>query len=128
MKNNSTLSLEQQDLISFFNEIKNKVSVAQQKAILAVNAELVLLYWEIGNGILQNQTREGWGSKIIDSLSKELHSNFPLMKGFSVRNLKYMRQFASVYADKQFVQEVLAQISWYNNLTLIQKVKGFLYE
>ncbi len=121
--NNSTLSLEQQDLISFFNEIKNKVSVAQQKAILAVNAELVLLYWEIGNGILQNQTREGWGSKIIDSLSKELYSNFPLMKGFSVRNLKYMRQFASVYADKQFVQEVLAQISWYNNLTLIQKVK-----
>ncbi|KFL33540.1 MULTISPECIES: DUF1016 family protein [unclassified Sulfurospirillum] len=51
--NNSTLSLEQQYLISFFNEIKNKVSVAQQKAILAVNAELVLLYWEIGNGILQ---------------------------------------------------------------------------
>lgn len=123
MKNNSTLSLEQQDFISFFNEIKNKVLTAQQKAILAVNAELVILYWEIGNGILQNQTREGWGSKIIDSLSKELCSNFPLMKGFSVRNLKYMRQFASIYTDKQFVQEVLAQLSWYNNLTLMQKVK-----
>jgi predicted nuclease of restriction endonuclease-like (RecB) superfamily len=88
---NSTLSLQQQDFVSFFNEIKNKVSIAQQKAILAVNAELVNLYWEIGNGIFQNQTNEGWGSKIIDSLSKELRANFPLMKGFSVRNLKYMR-------------------------------------
>jgi predicted nuclease of restriction endonuclease-like (RecB) superfamily len=110
MKNNSTLSLEQQDFEAFLNDIKNKVSTAQQKAILAVNSELVILYWEIGNEILQNQTREGWGSKIIDSLSKELQSNFPLMKGLSVRNLKYMRQFASLYTDKPFVQEVLAQM------------------
>lgn len=123
MKNNVTLSIGKQDFISFFDEIKNKVFSAQQKAILAVNSELVLLYWEIGNAILQNQTREGWGSKVIDSLSKELNRAFPLMKGFSVRNLKYMRQFASVYTDKQFVQEILAQISWYNNLTLMQKVK-----
>jgi len=123
MKNNVTLNMDKQDFISFFDEIKNKVFTAQQKAILAVNSELVILYWEIGNGILQNQIREGWGSKVIDSLSKKLNQTFPLMKGFSVRNLKYMRQFASIYADKQFVQEVLAQLSWYNNLTLMQKVK-----
>jgi predicted nuclease of restriction endonuclease-like (RecB) superfamily len=117
------VNLQQQDFLSFVNEIKNKVSIAQQKAILAVNSELVNLYWEIGSEILQNQSNKGWGSKIIDSLSNELHEHFPSMKGFSVRNLKYMRQFASVYAEKQFVQEVLAQLSWYNNLTLMQKVK-----
>jgi predicted nuclease of restriction endonuclease-like (RecB) superfamily len=123
MKNNVIVNIDKQDFISFFDDIKNKVFTAQQKAILAVNSELVILYWEIGNTILQNQISEGWGSKVIDSLSKELNQAFPLMKGFSVRNLKYMRQFASIYADKQFVQEVLAQLSWYNNLTLMQKVK-----
>lgn len=108
---------------NFIQDIKNKVSLAQQKAIQSVNYELVLLYWEIGNSIIQNQTKEGWGTKIIDNLAKELQNTFSSMRGFSTRNLKYMRQFATTYSDKQFVQEVLAQLSWYNNLTLMQKIK-----
>jgi predicted nuclease of restriction endonuclease-like (RecB) superfamily len=82
-----------------------------------------VLYWEIGNTILQNQSQKGWGAKIIDSLSNDLRKSFPKMKGFSIRNLKYMRQFAVTYPDKTFVQEVLAQLSWYHNITLIQKIK-----
>ena len=60
---------------------------------------------------------------IIDNLSKEIKEEFPDQKGFSARNLKYMRGFAEKYKDIQFVQEVLAQITWYHNITLIEKVK-----
>lgn len=108
---------------SIISDLKEKILHSQKKAIQTVNKELVLLYWEIGNVILKNQSQQGWGSKIIDSLSNDLKKSFPDMKGFSVRNLKYMRQFASSYSDITIVQELLAQLSWYHNITIIQKVK-----
>ncbi len=116
-------NISSQDFKSFVADIKEKVLSSQQKAIQSVNMELVVLYWEVGSVILQHQSKQGWGAKIIDSLSVDLRGTFPNMKGFSVRNLKYMRQFASSYSDIVFVQEVLAQISWYQNIVLIQKVK-----
>ncbi len=106
-----------------FSHLKNKIVVAQQRAVVSINKELVLLYWEIGNTIINNQSQKGWGAKIIDTLSEDLNKEFPQMRGFSVRNLKYMRQFAQTYPKREFVQEVLAQLSWYNNITIIQKVK-----
>lgn len=109
------------DYASIFSELKQRVFSSQQKAINSVNKELVLLYWDIGNIILKNQSEQGWGSKIIDSLSKDLKSTFPNMKGFSVRNLKYMRQFASIYADISIVQELLAQLSWHQNYQVLNK-------
>ncbi|MDD2789207.1 MAG: PDDEXK nuclease domain-containing protein [Sulfurimonas sp.] len=108
---------------SIFSDLKERILSSQQKAIYAVNKELVLLYWDIGNIILKNQSKQGWGAKIIDTLSDDLKKTFPRMKGFSVRNLKYMRQFASTYSEISIVQELLAQLSWYHNLTLIQKLK-----
>jgi len=66
-----------------------------------------LLYWNIGNIILKNQEVEGWGSKIIENLSKDIKSEFPDLKGFSERNLKYMRKFSEENSDIEFVQEVL---------------------
>ena len=111
------------DYKSIFSELKEKIVHSQQHAVQIVNKELVLLYWEIGQTILKHQSEKGWGAKIIDSLSDDLRKTFPKMKGFSVRNLKYMRQFASVYSDFVFVQEVLAQLSWYHNITIIQKIK-----
>jgi len=78
------------DYLAIFKDLKEKVLHSQQNAIYAVNKELVLLYWEIGAIILKNQSQQGWGSKIIDTLSKDLKREFPNMKGFSVRNLKYM--------------------------------------
>jgi len=110
---------------SLFSELKEKVFQAQRNAISSVNSELVMLYWEIGNIILENQSAQGWGAKIIDSLSSDLKKTFPKMKGFSVRNLKYMRQFASTYTDTAIVQELLAQLSWYHNITLMQKIKDY---
>ncbi len=111
------------DYQSIFIELKKKILTSQLKALRTVNKELVMLYWEIGNTILQNQSQKGWGAKIIDTLSKDLREAFPDMKGFSIRNLKYMRQFAYNYPNITIVQEVLAQLPWYHNITLIQKIK-----
>ena len=75
-----------------------------------------------GRSILRRQGEEGWGAKVIDRLSVDLRREFPEMKGFSPRNLKYMRAFAEAYSDETFVQEVLAQITWYHNITLLSMV------
>ncbi|MFM7457560.1 MAG: YhcG family protein [bacterium] len=160
--------IEREDYHSLLLELKSKIHQSQFRASLAVNKELILLYWQIGNSILVQQEKEGWGSKIIEQLAKDLKSEFPLMKGFSVRNLKevmkneifhhglsgqevkdplpelgfiprsgsknaknsifqrilkYMRSFAENYRDLEFVQVVLAQITWYHNITLLDKVK-----
>ncbi len=103
--------------------LKAEVRAAQQRAVLAVNRELVLLYWEIGRSILAAQEREGWGAKVIDRLAADLRREFPEMKGFSPRNLKYMRALAEAFPSPAFVQEVLAQIPWYHAITLLDKVK-----
>lgn len=106
----------------FIEEIKDTVLHARYKAIKAVNKELILLYYAIGKAILDKQTIERWGSKVIDQLSKDLRSAFPEMKGFSPRNLTYMCKFAKEYPDLEIVQEVLAQLTWYHNITLLEKV------
>ncbi|MBE6069310.1 MAG: DUF1016 domain-containing protein [Clostridium lundense] len=69
-----------------------------------------MLYWNIGSVILNYQDKEGWGAKVIDNIAKEIKDEFPDQKGFSTRNLKYMRKFAEEYKDIQFVQQVVAQI------------------
>ncbi|NLW77695.1 MAG: DUF1016 domain-containing protein [Methanomicrobiales archaeon] len=108
---------------SFLTDLKTHIRQAQLKAALSVNKELILLYWKIGKDILSNQEKLGWGAKVIDQLSQDLCTEFPDMKGFSVRNLKYMQAFAAAYPDLAFVQEVLAQLTWYHNITLLQYVK-----
>ncbi len=110
------------DYAAWLAELKTRIHVAQQRASLAVNRELVLLYWQIGRDILARQDREGWGSKVIERLAQDLRNAFPDMKGFSPRNLKYMRAFAEAWPDAGFVQEVLAQLPWYHQLALLDKL------
>ena len=105
-------------------ELKRRIHAAQQRATLAVNRELVLLYWQIGGDILERQAQQGWGAKVIDRLAKDLRAAFPDMKGFSPRNLKYMRAFADAWPDGEFVQAVLAQLPWYHQLALLDKLPG----
>jgi predicted nuclease of restriction endonuclease-like (RecB) superfamily len=81
------------------------------------------MYWDIGQSILERQRDKGWGAKVIDRLSHDLKTAFPDMSGFSPRNLKYMRKFAESWSDRTIVQEVLAQITWYHNLALLEKCK-----
>ncbi|ATR80057.1 PDDEXK nuclease domain-containing protein [Moraxella osloensis] len=105
----------------WLNQLKTQIRSSQQRAILAVNRELVLLYWQIGQDILQRQTQQGWGAKVIDRLSKDLSAEFPEIKGFSTRNLKYMRKFAEAWQDKQIVQQAVALLPWGHNLVLLDK-------
>ncbi len=107
---------------TFLARLKKQIVQAQGRAALSVNRELVLLYWQIGREILERQKAEGWGSKVIDQLSQDLRREFPSMKGFSPRNLKYMRAFADSWGDEEFVQQVAAQIPWFHNCTLLDKV------
>ena len=93
-------------------ELKTRIHSAQQRAALAVNRELVLLYWQIGRDILARQSRKGWGAKVIDRLAQDLRTAFPNMKGFSPRNLKCMRAFAKAWPNAEFVQEVPARLPW----------------
>ena len=108
---------------ALFSELKQRIRGARVKAALSVNRELVILYWDIGRRILRAQEQEGWGSKIIDQLSADLRQAFPEARGFSVRNLKYMRSFGEAYPEAPFVQQVAAQIPWFHNCTLLDKVK-----
>jgi len=103
--------------------LKSRVATARYKAALSVNAELVLLYHHIGTEILQAQQNHGWGAKIIDQLSRDLRSEFPESKGFSTRNLKYMRKFADEFPDVSFVQQVVARLPWGHNIFLMNLVK-----
>ena len=103
-------------------DLKGRIHSAQQRATLAVNRELVLLYWQIGCDILARQAKQGWGAKVIDRLAQDLRASFPEMKGFSPRNLKYMRAFAEAWPDAEFVQGALAQLPWYHQLALLDKL------
>ena len=106
------------------NDLKQRIRRSQVKAALAVNQELIQLYWHIGNEILRRQKEQGWGSKVIDRLSKDLRHEFPDGKGFSSRNLKYMRAFADAWPKQQFVHQAGAQIPWKHNCTILDKVKN----
>src|SRR3954452_21052047 len=108
---------------AFLGELKERIKTAQLRASLAVNREMLLLYWQTGRDILARQKEHGWGAKVIDRLSQDLRREFPGVEGFSPRNLKYMRSFAEAWAEEPIVQEALAQITWYHNLTLLEKVK-----
>src|SRR6266705_1341050 len=86
----------------FLRGLKERIRTAQVRAALAVNRELVLLYWRIGHDILERQSQSRWGSKVIDRLAADLRSAFPEINGFSPRNLKYMRAFAEAWPDEDF--------------------------
>ncbi|MBU0501068.1 MAG: DUF1016 family protein [Gammaproteobacteria bacterium] len=102
--------------------LKSRIHTAQQRATLAVNRELVLLYWKIGRDILARQSEQGWGAKVIERLAQDLRAAFPDMKGFSPRNLKYMRAFAEAWPDAEFVQQAAAQLPWGHNLVLLDRL------
>lgn len=132
-------------------DIEHLIDTAKLHTALNVNVGTLTLYWSIGKSILQKQEQEGWGKQVIEQLSKDLISRYPDDRGYSVRNLRYMKSFASAYPDfpilqvalaelkelpilqatlaelenegREFVQVPLAQISWYHHISLLPKVK-----
>ncbi len=103
--------------------LKSEIRTARIKAALAVNSELVRLYWKIGKQILERQAGEGWGTKVVERLAKDLHSEFPDMKGFSRSNLLYMRAFAEAWPEESTVQQLAGRLPWFHNCIVLDKVK-----
>ncbi len=108
------------EYVDIIEAIKKEIKGAQYKATVSVNRELILLYYHIGQVINEHKT---WGNKFIENLAADIRMDFPGTTGYSVRNLKYMSKFASTYSNSEIVQEVLAQLTWYHNMALLDKVK-----
>lgn len=110
------------DYVGWLAALKERISGARQRAAFAANEELVRLYHHIGNEILERQTRQGWGAKVIDRLAADLREAFPEMRGFSSRNLKYMKFFAQACPDLRIGQQPAAQLPWFHLVTLLTKI------
>jgi predicted nuclease of restriction endonuclease-like (RecB) superfamily len=109
---------------NLLTSLKVRIQKERIKTVISANSAMVMLYWDIGRSIIGRQQTEGWGAKVIDRLSFDLKEAFPDMKGFSSRNLKYMRKFADSWKDRQLVQRTVALIPWRSNLALLDKLKG----
>ena len=133
---------------AFLTDVKSRIQTARLAAGRAVNRELVLLYWDIGRGILEKQSVQDWGESVVERLSADLRTEFPDMRGFSPGNLWRMRQFFEVHSDPEFLaqlaremktgdrqtnreailaqlaRELLAQVPWWHHVELLAKVKA----
>lgn len=112
------------DYADWLSQLKRDITQSQQRAALSVNAELVQLYGRIGRDILQRQSAQGWGAKVIDRLAQDLKDAFPDMRGWSSSNLKYMRFFAQHCPDGQFGQQAADQLPWFHIVTLLTQLDG----
>lgn len=102
------------------SNIKNDITKTQLEIMTDANKKLVNLYFNIGKTLEENSS---WGNKFIDNVAIELKMSFPNLKGFSVRNLKYMKSFYNEYKDDEEFVQLVAQLPWKHNITLMQKVK-----
>lgn len=123
--------------------IKQRIRIAQTRAVLSVNAELIRLYWELGQMLDARQKKEGWGAGVIPRLAQDIRNELPEVKGFSERNIKLMVQFYREYpslfltvaigqpvvaqlpaaSGSEKGQPVVAQVPWAHNVLLMQRVK-----
>jgi predicted nuclease of restriction endonuclease-like (RecB) superfamily len=110
-----------QDLLA---RLKSQIQTAQVRAAVSVNQELVLLYWRIGKEILTRQKEDGWGTRVIERLAKDLRSEFPGMHGLSARNLGYMKAFAEAWPEEAILQQAVAKLPWGHNVRILDYVKN----
>jgi predicted nuclease of restriction endonuclease-like (RecB) superfamily len=103
-------------------DLKRQVHAARFRVQRQANNELLQLWWSIGRTILTRQQDQGWGSKVIEQLANDLRAEFPSMKGFSRRNLLYMRAFAEAWPDPDIVQRPVAQLPWGHVVELLDKL------
>lgn len=121
-----TSILEGKDYKHLLREIKERVYKAQYEALKAVNKELIALYWDIGKLILKRQKGQGWGKSVVENLARDLRLEFPGIKGFSARNIWYMRNFVMLYGRNVKLQPLVAEISWTHNVIIMERCKDDL--
>ena len=119
-KNSSILSPE---YLNFKNEITARIRSAQYEALKAVNKEMITLYWEVGKRITEQQTALGWGKSVVENLSRDIQKEFPGIQGFGVRNMWDMARFYAEYQSNEFLQPLVAEISWSKHIVILTKCK-----
>lgn len=119
-KNSSILSPE---YLNFKNEITARIRSAQYEALKAVNKEMIALYWEVGKRITEQQTALGWGKSVVENLSRDIQKEFPGIQGFGVRNMWDMARFYAEYQSNEFLQPLVAEISWSKHIVILTKCK-----
>ena len=123
MGKNDIISIDKVEYQKWLQNLCDEIDRQRLKAVMQLNASTLQHYWGLGNDILKKQEAQGWGAKVIDMLSTDLMKRYGNDSGYSIRNLKYMRQFAVEYPDFPFVQVPLAQITWYHHISMFPKVK-----
>ena len=103
--------------------IKEKINHARYQTMQKVNTGMINLYWEIGQTIAQKISDEGWGKSVVEVLAVDLQATYKGVKGFSARNLWYMKQFFETYSDNEFLQRLVAEIPWGQNIEIFTKLK-----
>lgn len=104
-------------------EAKRTIQAARTSAVLAVNSEMIDLYWRLGQLIADREQTQGWGAKVVERLSNDLRAEFPDMTGLSLRNLRYMRSFALAWPDEPMLQRLVAKLPWGHNIELLDRLK-----
>ncbi len=107
---------------ALLEELKVRIRAAQLRAALTLNQETILLYWSIGQDLSSRFAAEGWGTKVVDRLAKDLGTEFPGVEGFSLRNLRYMRSFAEAWPDSKILQ-LAAKLPWGHHMVLLDRLK-----
>jgi len=106
-----------------FDELVTLIKASRQRAFQAVNAELVGLYWQVGEYISRKLASAEWGDKVVDELARYLARTQPGLKGFTRRNLFRMRQFYEAYSDNEMVTPLVTQLPWMHNLIILGQSK-----
>lgn len=117
--------LKNSDYKAFILDIKQRIETAQIKAAVSVNKELLSLYWDLAERIVEKQKQAAWGDGFILQMSRDLQSEFPGMKGFSKRNLEFIRQWYCYWSTESAIaQQLVSQIPWGHNLVILNKIKN----
>lgn len=103
--------------------VSRQINSGRSRAISAANREMLLSYWSIGNELAKRESEQGWGSKVVTRLSADVRSAFPETRGFSPRNLRYMKSFAEAWPEFPMLQQAVATLPWGHNVVLIDKLE-----
>jgi predicted nuclease of restriction endonuclease-like (RecB) superfamily len=107
----------------FIKDLTPRIRAAQYTALKAVNHELLMLYWYIGQQLVEKQRSLGWGKSVVEQLAKDIQTEFSGISGFSARNLWLMKQFYELYSQSQFLQPLVAEIGWSHHIQIMSKCK-----
>jgi len=111
------------EIIPYANKIVTMIEQARQNALQSINAELITLYWNVGEYLSDESSKSQWGDSFIDATANYIQENCPGIKGFNRRGLYRMRQFYETYSGNEFVSALLTQISWTNHLQIMSGTK-----